>query len=177
MNQKHTISFILLVFLFLIQVDADLYCPYPNQSCKPIEKGCNNNYSSCGAQIVDASWGDYNKPQDTPLNCTYEARDRYTYLNLTVSVPDSAGGGPEALGKLTFLDDDGNQGEILSDGLFLNGIECPHGNTPTNKTYTSLWYINRADKPNNVWADIWVLIYWECIGENCASEYVHKRLW
>ncbi|KAF0562522.1 hypothetical protein F8M41_000029 [Gigaspora margarita] len=92
MNQKYTISFTFLVLLFFIHVDADLYCPYPVQYCFPNGQGCNNAYGDCGAQIVEASWGDYEKPQDTPLVCTYEAQDRYTYLKLTVSVPDSAGG-------------------------------------------------------------------------------------
>ncbi|CAG8493749.1 1861_t:CDS:2 [Gigaspora margarita] len=178
MNQKYTISFTLLVLLFFIHVDADLYCPYPEQYCFPSGQGCNNGYGDCGAQIVDASWGDYEKPQDSPLVCTYDAQDRYTYLKITVSVPDSAGSGPEALGHFTFSDDDGNHGRILYDGLFLNGVECPDDNNkPTNKTYTALWLISRADKPNNVWADIWVSIYWGCKGEKCASEDVHKRLW
>ncbi|RIB03855.1 hypothetical protein C2G38_2223943 [Gigaspora rosea] len=177
MNQKYFILFAWLVFLFIIHVKAHSFCEYPRSSCFPSGQGCNNDYSACGAQIESASWEDYDKPMETPLVCTYDQQDRYTYLNITVRVPDSAAGGPEALGHFTFSDDDGNSDRLLGGGLFLNGVECPNNNKPASKTYTSLWLISRADKPNNVWADVWISIYWGCKGEKCASEDVHKRIW
>ncbi|CAG8671260.1 14482_t:CDS:1, partial [Racocetra fulgida] len=75
---------------------------------------------------------------------------------------------PQAIGKLEFKDDNGDREYFFYKPLWVN---------EQSTTYNSLWTIDHNDKPSNAWADVWATVYWACQKENCASEYVHLRVW
>ncbi|CAG8830160.1 16003_t:CDS:1, partial [Racocetra persica] len=136
----------------------------------------------CGAQIISASWVEFDKPQlvgGGGAICYYKNLDRYTYLNLTVSAPED----PLALGNLVFSDDNGHHEQIFDGSYWANDVFCGITLKPSSTTYTSLWPIYSSNKPSNVWADVWVTVYWGCIvksrmmksGFGCTSEKSHLR--
>ncbi|CAG8560839.1 2311_t:CDS:2 [Cetraspora pellucida] len=182
MNQKYfVISFILLVFFFLIHIEKTHGSRFKCRGCKDEKRSVYDakltaaqsdklltkrqgmygfkrpKSEGCGAKITAASWTMLTTKERQPLGAIGG------YLNMTITTP---GGDPEYIGAVSFSDDNGHKYHILHD---------PWPISRPQKTF--FWHYLAQETPINVWADVWALILWNCDKNKCASEFVHLRTW
>ena len=155
MNQKYfIISFTLLVFFFLTNVEKSL-------GCHPSGEG---------------DQGVPHYPKVTNAS--------FTSGELTITIQTWEGRTPtQALGHYTFHADSGVEWRFLKNPQFVQGHHCDIDGNEVNP-YTETRSFDASQTPSNTWFDIWVSVYTNCyhmeFGSSevgCLSFDIHYRGW
>ncbi|RIA85470.1 hypothetical protein C1645_781768 [Glomus cerebriforme] len=158
MDQKYfIISFTLLVFFFLTNVEKSL-------GCHPSGDDHHGHDGGHYPQITGASF------KSGELTLTVHAWEGRTP--------------PQAFGHFSFRADSGVAWRFLKHPQFVNGHHCEEDGPNEANPFTSSWPFDASQTPSNTWFDIWIAVYTDCYdmefgssAVGCKSYNLHYRGW